>query len=285
MASPNIKVLILDTEKTVLSTAKKLLAPEKYELMLSSDEEEAFEIIDDQAVCDLIRRFMEMEGFTVHTALNATEGLRLAREIQPDIITLDVMMPEIDGWTVLSELKEDPHLSRIPVVMLTVEDERERAIEAGAADLLTKPVDWDQLLEVIKGLKKPVPLSLPILVVEDDAANRGALCRVLRREGMEVLEAVDGSEAMTLMETKTPGLILLDLVLPEFSGFDVLAKISQNGRWKHIPIIVITAKKLSNEELKQLRNEVGCIFQKGNYSRIELLQEIHTLTANQTNQH
>ena len=233
----------------------------------------------DPAVCDLIRRFMEMEGFTVHTALNAADGLRLARKISPDVITLDVTLPERDGWSVLTELKEDPGLSHIPVVMLTVEDERAKALDAGAADLLTKPIEWDQLLVVIKGLhEKPAQAALKVLVVEDDATNRGALCRVLRREGMEVLEAGDGAQAMNLMETENPGVILLDLVLPEFNGFDVLSKISQNGGWQHIPVIVITAKELTQEELKKLKTEVACIFQKGSYSRQELLQEIQTLT-------
>lgn len=236
-------------------------------------------INNDAAECDLIRRFMEMEGFRVYTAINATEGLRLAREVHPDIITLDELMPEMAGWALLTQLKEDPYLASTPVIMLSAEDAKEKAFELGASALLSKPIDWDQLLEVIKRQMKPEPISSPILVIEDDATNRGALCRVLRREGLEVLEAVDGKVAMDIMVAKTPGLIILDLVLPELSGFDVLSEISKNDDWKHIPIIVITAKELSNDELKRLKKEVDCTFQKGDYSRNDLLNEIHTLTA------
>jgi signal transduction histidine kinase/DNA-binding response OmpR family regulator len=246
------------------------------------NDETLLAINNDSAECDLIRRFMEMEGFRVYTALNASEGLRLAREVQPDVIILDELMPEMEGWTLLSQLKEDPLLAPTPVVMLSVEDEKEKAIELGASDLLTKPIEWDPFLEVIKRQMKSGPTLSAILVVEDDATNRGALCRVLRREGLEVLEAVDGNVAMDMLVAKTPGLIILDLILPDLSGFDVLSEISKNDDWKHIPIIVITAKELTNEELKRLKKEVDCIFQKGDYSRNDLLNEIYALMAKQS---
>jgi signal transduction histidine kinase/CheY-like chemotaxis protein len=116
-----------------------------------------------------------------------------------------------------------------------------------------------------------------ILVVEDDATNRGALCRILRREGWEVAEAVDGSTAINMLETENPGLILLDLVLPEVNGFDFLSKLEQNGHRGVIPIIVLTAKELSTEEKKLLGKKVDCVFQKGNYSRTDLIEKIHGL--------
>lgn len=117
-----------------------------------------------------------------------------------------------------------------------------------------------------------------ILVVEDDAANREALCRILRREGWEVLEAVDGSSAIEMLETGNPGLVLLDLVLPEINGFDFLSKLGRNGHSDDIPIIVITAKDLSVEEKNLLREKVDCVFQKGNYSRNDLIEKIRSLT-------
>ncbi|GJL79854.1 MAG: hypothetical protein NPINA01_28430 [Nitrospinaceae bacterium] len=254
---------------------------QKVDATPSSDQkvETLLAIDDDPGTLDLIRKIMEQEGFAVTTASNATEGLRLAREIQPDIITLDVMMPETNGWMALSEIKKDPFLAQTPVILLTVENEKERAIRSGAVDIITKPVDWVRFLEAVKAVAKSA--SLPILVVEDDATNRGALCRVLRREGFQVLEAVDGNVARNMMETENPGLLILDLILPDFNGYDLLAEISQNVRWQHIPIIVITAKELSSEELKELKKEVDCIFQKGNYSRTDLLKQINTLTVKQ----
>jgi signal transduction histidine kinase len=116
-----------------------------------------------------------------------------------------------------------------------------------------------------------------ILVVEDDATNRGALCRILRREGWEVVEAGDGNIAMNMLETESPGLILLDLVLPEVNGFDFLSKLEENGHCGVIPVIVLTAKELSTEEKKFLGKKVDCVFQKGNYSRTELIEKIHGL--------
>lgn len=116
-----------------------------------------------------------------------------------------------------------------------------------------------------------------ILVVEDDATNRGALCRILRREGWEVAEAVDGNTAMKMLITENPGLILLDLVLPDVNGFEFLEKFGQNGHGGGIPVIVLTAKELSGDEKKQLAKKVHCVFQKGNYSRTELIEKIYSL--------
>jgi signal transduction histidine kinase/DNA-binding response OmpR family regulator len=253
---------------------KEAVSPDKnIETILAID--------SDPAECDLIRRFMEMEGFRVFTALNADEGLRMAREVHPDVITVNALTPEMDGWTLLSQLLEEHRLAPIPVVLFTVEEDKDKALALGATDTLSKPIDWDCFLELIKRQNKPRAISAPILVVEDDATNRGALCRVLRREGLEVLEAVDGNVAMNLMKNEIPGLIILDLILPEFNGFDLLAAMNQNPHWQQIPIIVISAKELSREELKKLHNDVDCIFKKGDYSRIELLNEIEALMAKQ----
>ncbi len=118
----------------------------------------------------------------------------------------------------------------------------------------------------------------PILIVEDDATNRGAMCRILKQEGWEVAEAVDGNSAMNMLKTEKPGLILLDLVLPEVNGFDFLSKLGQNGHGHDIPVIVMTAKDLSAEEKNLLRDKVECVFQKGNYSRNDLVEKIRHLT-------
>ncbi len=236
-------------------------------------------IDDDPILGDLIRRFLDKEGFHVHTAANGMEGLRLAGELKPDIITLDVMMPEMDGWTVLSKLKEDPLLSGVPVVVLSLVDGRERALKCGAAEFITKPIDWDHFIQVINKQKKPEATAISILVVEDDETNRGALCRVLKREGWKVIEATDGGSALKAMESEKPGLILLDLIMPEINGFDFLVKIGQNGHWGDIPIIVLTAKELTNDESERLDKRVDCLFQKGDYTRNELVEKIRSLTA------
>lgn len=236
-------------------------------------------IDDDPIVGDLIRRFLGKEGFRVHAAISGAEGLRLAEELKPDIITLDVMMPGMDGWTVLAKLKADPVLTGIPVIILTMVDGKERALESGAADFLNKPVDWDLFVDAVKRQRKTGAASFSILVVEDDATNRGALCRVLKREGWQVMEAADGGSALKMMELERPALILLDLIMPEINGFDFLSRIGQNGRWGDIPIIVLTAKELSRDESKRLEKGVDFLFQKGAYTRSELVEKIRSLTA------
>ncbi len=232
---------------------------------------------DDPAIRDLIERFLEKAGFIVDTAENGLEGLRKARETKPDVITLDVMMPEMDGWAVLAQLKSDPDLAPIPVMMLTMLDEREKAMQSGATEFMTKPLDWDHFIGAILRMKGAPVASHTILVVEDDLTNRGALSRLLNKEGWKVMEALDGGSALKILESENPELILLDLVMPEFNGFEFLSHFHGNGLKKDIPVIVLTAKELSKPELERLDLEVDHVFQKGDYTRIELLGKIREL--------
>jgi len=212
-------------------------------------------IDDDQIVRDLVRRFSEREGYRVVTADSGEEGLRLAREIAPNIITLDVMMPGLDGWTVLKQLKADSALAKIPVVMLTILDEKDRACQLGAAEYLVKPIDWEVFFDVLKKHRTTYP-ETPLLVVEDDIANRKALCRLLKREGWHVMEAIHGRSAFRIMERETPGLILLDWMLPDMNGEEFLDQMSEDPRWRSVPVLLVTAKDLSEAEQEGL---AGCL--------------------------
>ena len=255
-------------------------APPSPESLASANGNAATRVLvidDDPAIRDLIKRFLEKEGFWVETAENGPQGLQKARETHPDIITLDVMMPGMDGWTVLSHLKSDPSLSPVPVLMLTMLDEREKALKGGAADFMNKPVDWDHFVEAILRIRRSPAGSPSILVVEDDLTNRGALTRLLGKEGWKVFEALDGGSALEILATESPDLILLDLVMPEFNGFEFLSHFHANGRNKDIPVIVLTAKELSRQELERLAVEVDFVFQKGDYTRAELMEKIREL--------
>ncbi len=232
---------------------------------------------DDPTIRDLIHRFLDKAGFIVETAKDGPEGLRKAREMKPDVITLDVMMPDMDGWTVLSHLKSDASLAKIPVMMLTMLDEREKAMQSGATEFMNKPIDWDHFIDAILRMNGTPIAAHSILVVEDDLTNRGALSRLLNKEGWKVMEALDGGSALKILETESPELILLDLVMPEFNGFEFLSQFHKNGLNKDIPVIVLTAKELSMPELERLNLEVDHVFQKGDYSRIELLGKIREL--------
>lgn len=271
-------------ETPVASSDGKWAPTDKPRPAPSPDKPVTVLVIDSDPISrDLIRRFLDREGFRVEIAANGPDGIERAKRLHPDIISLDAMMPGMDGWTVLSRLKEIPELSRIPVIMLSPVDEKGRALQAGVADFLTKPVDWDQFVEVVKKYRDAPGGTIPILVVEDDMTNRGALCRVLTREGWRVTEAVDGKSALKILDEETPGLILLDLVLPEINGFDFLSQLRKNIRFRSIPVIVISAKELTRKEKERLGKEVDRVFQKGDYTRTELLKEIHQLMGQTQN--
>jgi CheY-like chemotaxis protein len=233
-------------------------------------------VIDDEpAVRDLMQRFLTREGFRVVTAAGGEEGLRQARERRPDAITLDVMMPGMDGWAVLSALKADPALTDIPVVMLTIVDNKNLGYALGAADYLTKPIDRERLVTVIDKYRR----DLPVLLVDDDAAVRQLIRRMLEPEGYGVVEAENGRAAIERLRDTTPSVVLLDLMMPEMDGFDFVAEFRRHERWREIPIVVITAKDLSREDRDRLNGYVQRILQKGAYDREALLAEVRELVA------
>ena len=211
-------------------------------------------------------------------ARSGEEGIRLAKEFHPAVITLDVLMPGMDGWAVLTELKADPALSEIPVIMLTIMDEKQMGYALGAADYLTKPIDWDRLAAVLQRYECARP-PCPVLVVEDDPVMREMLQRRLEKEGWTVIEAENGRVALKRMAERQPDLILLDLMMPEMDGFQFLDEIRKREDWRSIPIIVVTAKELTAQDRQQLNGSVEKILQKGAYSREELIREVRDLVT------
>jgi hypothetical protein len=232
-------------------------------------------IDDDAAIRDLMQRFLAKEGFRVVTAAGGEEGLRLARELAPAAITLDVMMPGLDGWAVLSALKADADLADIPVIMLTIVDDRNLGYALGAAEYLTKPIDRERLLAVLRRYRH----DLPVLVVDDDAELRELVRRLLEREGYTVVEAENGRAALARVEEAAPGLIVLDLMMPEMDGFEFLTELRGHESRRAIPVIVVTAKDLTAEDHRRLNGSVERILQKGAYSREALLGEVRDLVA------
>jgi signal transduction histidine kinase/DNA-binding response OmpR family regulator len=189
-------------------------------------------IDDDPEACEIIERFLVKDGYSVATAASGEQGLRLAHELQPAAITLDVMMPEMDGWSVLRALKADPGLRKIPVIMLTMVDDRTRGYSLGAVDYLTKPVDREQLHKVLSRYYCDEDVC-PVLLVEDDAETREIMARTLEKAGWAVSGAGNGQEALDVMETMQPRLILLDLMMPVMDGFGFLAALRARPEWQH----------------------------------------------------
>jgi len=233
-------------------------------------------VIDDEpTVRDLMQRFLVKEGFGVALATGGEEGVRLAKELRPDAITLDVMMPGMDGWAVLSALKADPDVADIPVIMLTIVDDKNLGYSLGASDYLTKPLDRERLLSVLNKYRR----EAPILVVDDDAALRELLRRILEGAGYTVMEAENGRVALERLRSASPGVILLDLMMPEMDGFEVVAEVRRHEAWRAIPIVVVTAKELTAEDRQRLNGYVERILEKGAYSRDTLLAEVRDLVA------
>jgi CheY-like chemotaxis protein len=231
---------------------------------------------DDPAVHDLMRRFLSKEGFWVETASSGEAGLALARRLKPAAITLDVMMPGMDGWAVLTALKADPELAHIPVIMLTMVDDKNFGYALGAAEYLTKPIDRGRLSALLGKYRCEAP-RCSVLLVEDDVTTREMMRRMLEKEGWTVAEAENGREGLARMAESEPQLILLDLMMPEMDGFEFLTELRQNPAWRTIPVVVITAMDLTPEDRQRLNGSVTQILQKGAYSRDELLEEVRQL--------
>jgi CheY-like chemotaxis protein len=236
-------------------------------------------VIDDDAeATELIRRFLEKDGFNVVTALRGEEGLRLAHTVQPAAITLDIMMPDMDGWSVLRALKADPKLRTIPVIMVSMIDDRKRGYSLGAVDYLTKPIDRKLLHKALSRYYRAEGSS-SVLLVEDDTRTREMMARTLKKAGWWVSEAGHGQEALNVMESMQPDLILLDLMMPVMDGFDFLAAMRARPEWKDIPIIVITAKDITAEDRDRLSGRVEEIVEKNAYTSAQLLQHVSEAVA------
>jgi signal transduction histidine kinase/CheY-like chemotaxis protein len=231
-------------------------------------------VIDDDAeASEIIRRFLEKDDFNVITALSGEQGLRLAHDIHPAAITLDIMMPDMDGWSVLRALKADPVLRTIPVIMVSMIDDRTRGYSLGAVDYLTKPVDRELLHKALSHYHSPGDVC-SVLLVEDDIETREMMARTLEKVGWEVSEVGDGQQALDAMNEAQPRLILLDLMMPVMDGFDFLTAMRVRPEWQHIPVIVITAKDLTGDDRDRLAGRVEEVLEKNAYTREQLLQRV-----------
>lgn len=233
---------------------------------------------DDPSARELLQRFLNKEGFHVECAANGPEALALVKHLRPTVITLDVMMPGMDGWSVLVKLKENPATAGIPVVMLTIVDDKHFGHALGATEYLTKPVDRDRLTAIIQKLRQPASPGR-VLVVDDDPEVREVLVRTMQRHGWAAATADDGRAALDALAAQKPDLILLDLMMPRMDGFEFVAELRQRPDWRAIPIIVITAKTLTNEDRLRLQGHVQKVIQKGGFNHQELLSELRDIVA------
>jgi signal transduction histidine kinase/DNA-binding response OmpR family regulator len=236
-------------------------------------------VVDDDPVArDLLQRALGKAGYRVECATDGEEALQLARTLRPEAITLDVMMPGVDGWATLAALKADPALADIPVIMLTIVDDKNKGYALGAADYLTKPFDREQLAATLAKYRRAATnRNAPALVVEDDEATRALLVRMLEQEGWRVREADNGRVALAQVTEEQPQLILLDLMMPEMDGFEFVQELHKRPGAHSIPVVVITAKDITLEDRLRLSGYVEKILEKGSYNRDDLLRAVREM--------
>ncbi|MEY4483171.1 MAG: hypothetical protein RL693_623, partial [Verrucomicrobiota bacterium] len=231
-------------------------------------------VVDDEAQSlELMRRHLEKNHFRVVCSSNGEEALALAQKLKPDLITLDVMMPGLDGWSVLTALKNDDTTRDIPVIMVSMVDSKPMALALGAADYVAKPFDRDQIVRLIElhGVKTSSPM---ILIVDDDTTSYDAISRMLTKDGFRTAYAMNGRSALEMMDELKPDLIILDLMMPEMNGFDFVRELRRREKGFHTPVVVFSARDLSAQEKTILRGTVQETLQKGKQTFTDLVLEV-----------
>ena len=230
---------------------------------------------DDKTQRDLTSRFLLREGYAPRTAADGVTGLALARELRPRAILLDVTMPGMDGWSVLSALKADSDLAAIPVVMVTFVTERALASSLGAADYVLKPVDWERLRVVMERFREA---EGDVLVIDDECDMRQRTRLVLEKHGWSVVEAENGAQALEKVAHATPRVILLDLNMPVMDGFEFLRALRERPGCERVPVVVLTAMDLSLEDRSRLRG-ANQVLNKGDTDMRELAEKLRRVSG------
>jgi signal transduction histidine kinase/CheY-like chemotaxis protein len=217
---------------------------------------------DDASVRQLIARHLEQDGWKTVQASNAADALQLARESRPVLMTLDIMMPDASGWWVIEKLKEDPKTAGIPVLVVSIVEDQRLVFALGASDYLAKPYERTALIEKIQRLLPQVD-GKRVLIVDDDADAREMLSKILKEEHATVLTVSSGDEAMALIVASPPDLVLLDLMMPGMSGFEMVARMRANPVAANIPVMIVSAKELTAEDVLTLNGHVQRFVAKG----------------------
>ncbi|MGH7146494.1 MAG: response regulator [Nitrospiraceae bacterium] len=235
---------------------------------------------DDLAAAKLLSIYLTEAGFAVEIAQDAQVGLEKARTLRPAVITLDIMMPEIDGWDLLTRMKADPQIASIPVVVVSIVDERGRGFALGAADYLTKPVEREELIGAIQRVSrrgKAGDRHATILAIDDDPLLLELMEAILKPEGFTIIKANGGRAGLQLAREYVPDLIVLDLLMPDLDGFQVVDELKHDPVVGTTPILVLTNKTLSREEKERLNGQITDLKQKATFSRTEFVAHIHSL--------
>jgi CheY-like chemotaxis protein len=258
------------------------------EILLSEKEGEKQGLVlvvdDNKNSNELLSLVLREAGYSVASLLNGKSVLNVAKKIKPDLITLDVFLPDTNGWLVLRQLKNDPQTARIPVLIISYTHNNELGIALGATYSFTKPVKRVELVETLKEIASELLLKSPrVLIVDEDANAVELLSSIIEPEGFEVIKAHSGQECLEkLFSEPQPNILILDLMMPEISGFDVISSIRADVRTKDIPLIVCTCGEFTEKNIEELNCELKAhlifIMKKGTFGRKELINRTKQLT-------
>jgi CheY-like chemotaxis protein/anti-sigma regulatory factor (Ser/Thr protein kinase) len=222
-------------------------------------------IDDDAEVIDLLRRYLIPEGYSVRGVSSGEEGVRLAQELHPAVITLDIMMPEKDGWQVLRELKNNPSTSDIPVIIHSVVDNRPLALSLGALEVVTKPSEPKKILSIVE--RACHSHTQPIMIVDDNQDFAEALKSMLEIEGYHAVALFSGEDALKNIEAVNPSLLILDLIMPGVDGFAVVQRLRSQERWNNLPIVILSGADITTEQRHDLDKLIEEFIDKGHFSK------------------
>ncbi|MGC9356405.1 MAG: GAF domain-containing protein [Anaerolineae bacterium] len=228
---------------------------------------------DDEGVITLFRRYLEQQGYRV---VGLTRGERVVDEVkrlQPYAVTLDILLPDANGWQIIQNLRSDPETQNVPIVVCSIVSDRDRGLSMGVTDYLVKPILEQDLLDALARLSDVVSPS-KILVVDDNPDDRNLLLRILEEVDYEVVAASGGAEAIMRIHSDPPDVIVLDLMMPDVDGFAVLESLKRNKTTRDIPVIVVTAKDLTVIEREFLLSRVESLLQKGIFDQGQLLGDV-----------
>jgi len=238
---------------------------------------------DDPMACELQQRHLSRQSYDVVCAKSGEEGIRKINELVPDVILLDVMLADMSGWQVLTYVKSQSQLVHIPVIMLTMINEKSTAYSLGATAYLTKPIDREELTSTVNRCVRKAGQET-ILVIDDDADARKLARLVLENEGYTVVEAENGYLGLMRVAERIPSIILLDLLMPNMNGHEFLNELELNELWQDVPIIALTAMELDENERASLEKRVSMVIQKGAYSIDHVLSAVREILGKKQGQ-
>jgi CheY-like chemotaxis protein len=234
---------------------------------------------DDPHIASVLRTYLEADGYRVEQVADGQEAILAARSLLPFAITLDISLPKLDGWSVLNALKRDPATENIPVIVVSIVDNRDFGLVLGATEYLVKPIDHERLRGILRSLNGVQGPHGAVLIVDDDAALRDVLSSSLEEDGWRVSTAASGEAALEAVDRERPTAVVLDLMMPRIDGFEVLRTLRTKPTTRDVPVIVVTAKELTDEDRQRLARNAQRVILKQGTPLEDLRREIQEVLA------